>query len=158
MINVIEKCHERKKDLVYDRMKEKLFLYLKNNIPLQSIELDQIQYYDFVKSNKNVFIMKFIADNKIKKVYIINDWFDKIAANKDNQATIILFIENQIKSIEKMEFKKSFLKYANKVTDVNVPMDFLVIMDKRKQEIMTKLKFVKQIMKKTFLILFTTIN
>ena len=85
-------------------------------------------------------------------------------ANKDNQATIILFIENQIKSSEKMEFKlkfimkKSFLKYANKVTDVNVPMDFLVIMDKRKQEIMTKLKFVKQIMKKRFLILFTTIN
>ena len=85
-------------------------------------------------------------------------------ANKDNQATIILFIENQIKSSEKMEFKlkfimkKSFLKYANKVTDVNVPMDFLVIMDKRKQEIMTKLKFVKQIMKKKFLILFTTIN
>ena len=58
----------------------------------------------------------------------------------------------------KFIMKKSFLKYANKVTDVNVPMDFLVIMDKRKQEIMTKLKFVKQIMKKTFLILFTTIN
>ena len=64
---------------------------MKNNIPLQSIELDQIQYYDFVKSKKNVFIMKFIADNKIKKVHIINDWFDKIVTNDDNQATVILF-------------------------------------------------------------------
>ena len=34
-------------------MKEELFLYLKNNIPLQSIELDQIEYYDFVKSKKH---------------------------------------------------------------------------------------------------------
>ena len=48
-------------------VKEELFLYLKNNIPLQSIELDQIQYYDFVKSKKNDFIMKCIADIKIKK-------------------------------------------------------------------------------------------
>ena len=128
-------------------MKEKLFLYLKNNIPLQSIELDQIQYYDFVKSNKNVFIMKFIADNKIKKVYIINDWFDKIVANKDNQATIILFIENQIKSSEKMEFKlkfimkKSFLKYENEVINVNALIDFIIIMD----EIITKLNCLKDI-------------
>ena len=74
--------------------------------------------------------MKFIADNKIKKVHIINDWFDKIVTNNDNQAIVISFIENQIESCEKMEsklkviMKKSFFKYANVVTDVNAPMDF----------------------------------
>ena len=71
---------------------------MKNDIPLQSIELDQMQYYDFVKSKKHDFIMKFIASNKIKMAYIINDWFDKIVENKENQASIILFIENQILS------------------------------------------------------------
>ena len=39
-------------DLVYDRMKEQLFLYLMNNIPLQSIEFDKVQYYDYVKNKK----------------------------------------------------------------------------------------------------------
>ena len=51
-----QKCHdkynkemsERKTtDLAYDRVKEELFHYLKNNIPLQSIELDKVQYYDY---------------------------------------------------------------------------------------------------------------
>ena len=42
--------------------------------------------------------MKFIADNKIKKAYIINVWFDKLVEDKENQASIILFIENQILS------------------------------------------------------------
>ena len=68
-----EILQKKNKDLAYDRMKEELFLYLKNNIPLQSIELDQIQYYDFVKSKKHEFIMTFNFDNKIKKVHIIND-------------------------------------------------------------------------------------
>ena len=52
-----------------------------------------------------MFLMKFIVDNKIKKVHIINDQFDKIVANVDNQATIILFIENQIELSEEMESK-----------------------------------------------------
>ena len=91
--------------------------------------------------------MKFIDDNKIENVHIINAWLDKLVDNVDNQATIILFTENKIKLSEEMEsklkviMKKSFLKYANEVTDVKTPMDFLVIINKRKQEIMTKLEF-----------------
>ena len=79
--------------------------------------------------------MKYIADNEIKKVHIINDWFDKLAKNTDNQVSIILFIENQIESCEKIEFKlkvimkKSVFKYANEVIDVNVAMNILVIMN-----------------------------
>ena len=38
-----EISQKKTKDLAYDRMKEESFLYLKNNIPLQSIGLDQIQ-------------------------------------------------------------------------------------------------------------------
>ena len=55
---IYEKCNKemtrKKKDLAYDCMKEELFIYLKNNIPLQSIELDQRQYYDFVTRKKYV--------------------------------------------------------------------------------------------------------
>ena len=32
-------------------MKEELFLYLENEIPLQSIEFDKVKQYDYVKSN-----------------------------------------------------------------------------------------------------------
>ena len=45
--------------------------------------------------------MKFIADNKIKKVYIINDWFDKIVANKDNQATIFYLLKIRLNQVKK---------------------------------------------------------
>ena len=38
-------------------MKEKLFLYLKNN------------NYDYIKSKKKEFIMKFMFDNKIKSTH-----------------------------------------------------------------------------------------
>ena len=37
--------------------------------------------------------------------------------------------------------KKSFLKYGNEVIDINVPMDFFIIMDEMKQEINSKLEF-----------------
>ena len=57
-----DKCNEeisKKKttNLAYDRMKEKLFLYLKNN------------NYDYIKSKKKEFIMKFMFDNKIKSTH-----------------------------------------------------------------------------------------
>ena len=56
MRNAIRNITKENKDLTYDRLKEELFLYLKNHIPLQSIELDQIQYYDFVKSKKMILL------------------------------------------------------------------------------------------------------
>ena len=52
-------------------MKEESFLYLKNNIPLQSIELDQLQYYDFVKSKKHEFIMNFFSIKKLKRYKLL---------------------------------------------------------------------------------------
>ena len=67
--------------------------------------------------------------------------------DEENQASIIKFIEDQIDLREKMEsklqviMKKIFLKYANEVIDINAPMLFFVIMDKLKQEIITKLIF-----------------
>ena len=100
-----------------------------------------------VKRRKHEFIIKLIFDNKVKKVHIINDWCDKIEEDKENQASIIKKIEDQIDSCEKMEskskviMKKSCLRYANEVIDINAPMDFFVIMDKLKQEIIFKLIF-----------------
>ena len=74
--------------------------------------------------------MKCIFDNKIKKVHLINDWFDKVVEDEENQASIIKFIEDQIDLREKMEsklqviMKKIFLKYTNEVIDINAPMLF----------------------------------
>ena len=51
-----ELSQKKTKYLAYNRINEELFLYLKNNNPLQSIELDQIQYYDFVKSKKIILL------------------------------------------------------------------------------------------------------
>ena len=89
MRNAIKKYHKRKQKIWH-------------NIPLQSSELDQIQYYDFVKNKKHDSIINFIFDNKIEKVHIINIWFDKRVEDKENQALIIIFIEDQIESCEKM--------------------------------------------------------
>lgn len=86
-------------------MKEEIFIYLKNNNPLQTIEPDCLQYEDFVTNEKNNFIMNFTDDNKTKNVHIINDWCDRLVANVNNQETIILFIENQIELSEKIESK-----------------------------------------------------
>ena len=41
----------------------------------------------------------------------------------------------------KVIMKNIFLKYANNVIDITTPMDFFVIMDTLKQEIICKLKF-----------------
>ena len=86
-------------------MKEELFIYLKNNNPLQTIEPDCLQYEDFVTNENNNFVMTFTDDNTIKNVHIINDWFDRLVANVNNQGTIISFIENQIELSEKIESK-----------------------------------------------------
>ena len=100
-----------------------------------------------VKRRKHEFIIKLIFDNKVKKVHIINDWYDKIEKDKENQASIIKKIEDQIDSCEKMEskskviMKKSCLRYANEVIDVTSPIIFCVIMDTLKQEIISKLTF-----------------
>ena len=47
-----EMSERKTTDLAYDRVKEELFHYLKNNIPLQSIELDKVQYYDYERVRK----------------------------------------------------------------------------------------------------------
>ena len=49
--------------------------------------------------------MKFIADNKIKKAYIINDWFDKIVEDKDNHSVIMTYIE--VQSVLSEKWKQS---------------------------------------------------
>lgn len=46
-----------------------------------------------------------------------------------------------MESKSKVIMKKSCLRYANEVIDINAPMDFFVIMDKLKQEIIFKLIF-----------------
>ena len=86
-------------------MKEKLLFYLKNNIPWLLIELNKVYYYDYVKNKKKEFVMKFIFDDKIKKVHIINDWFDKFVEDKDNHSTIITYIE--VQSVLSEKWKQS---------------------------------------------------
>ena len=49
----------------------------------------------------------------------------------------------------KLIMKKTVLRYANDVIDVTSLIEFLVIMDTLKQEIISKVNFVKQIMKKS---------
>ena len=69
------------------------------------IELNKVYYYDYVKNKKKEFIMKFIFDDKIKKVHIINDWFDKIVEDKDNHSVIMTYIE--VQSVLSEKWKQS---------------------------------------------------
>ena len=65
--------------------------------------------------------------------------------DEDNHSAIITYIEDQIVLSKKMEtkvkviMKKIYLRYANEVIDVTSPINFCVIMDTLKQEIISKL-------------------
>ena len=64
--------------------------------------------------------------------------------DKDNHSATITDIEDQIVLSEKVEIKlkviikKIFLSYENELIDVMSPMDFCVIIDILKQDIISK--------------------
>ena len=64
--------------------------------------------------------------------------------DKDNHSTTITDIEDQIVLSEKVKIKlkvimkKIFLSYENELIDVMSPMDFCVIIDTLKQDIIPK--------------------
>ena len=110
---------EPPKDDAYEHIKSNWFTFLKERIPFERNDLDEIQYDPFVEQYKQPFIKKYCSQFKIKDLKIVKKWYTEIISDKGNWPIVLEAVEAQIALSEELyialkpEMKKVFISYAN---------------------------------------------